>query len=139
MNSHYGVVTACAGALALAGLFILSAPSDLAAQGQGLGLLARLSKGEWTIKHRDGSPDRRICVRSGQELIQLRHAESGCSQFVIEDADSKVTVQYTCPSNGFGRTSIRRETDSLIQIESQGITSNLPFQFIAEARQTGRC
>ena len=139
MISRYGALTMVAGVLALAGTLFLSLPAELAAQGQGLGMLARLGKGEWTIKHRDGSPDRRVCVRSGQELIQLRHPESGCSQFVIEDADAKVTVQYTCPNNGFGRTSIRRETDTLIQIESQGIASNLPFQFVAEARQTGRC
>ena len=72
-------------------------------------------------------------------VLQLRHPEGGCSQFVIEDAASKVTVQYTCPNNGFGRTNIRRETNSLVQIESQGIADGLPFQFTAEARRTGRC
>lgn len=127
------------GALALAAVLGPLAVPEAAAQGQGLAMLGRLTKGQWTIKHRDGSPDRRICVRSGQELIQLRHPETGCSQFVIEDADAKVTVQYTCPNNGFGRTSIRRETASLVQVESQGIAGGLPFQFTAEARHTGRC
>ena len=128
-----------AAALVVAGTLGLPAAPQVAAQGQGLAMLARLTKGEWTIKYRDGAPDRRICVRSGQELIQLRHPEGGCSQFVIEDAEAKVTVQYTCPNNGFGRTNIRRETGSLVQLESQGIAGGLPFQLTAEARHTGRC
>lgn len=109
------------------------------AQGNGLAMLSTLAKGEWTIKHRDGTPDRKMCVRSGQELIQLRHREAGCNKFVVEDGAAKVTVQYTCPGNGYGRTSIRRETASLVQLESQGIQGGLPFQFLAEARRTGSC
>jgi hypothetical protein len=109
------------------------------AQGNGLAMLGTLTKGEWTIKHRDGSPDRKICLRTGQELIQLMHRQSGCSQFVVEDGAKRVTVQYTCPGNGYGRTSIRRETPTLVQLESQGIHDGLPFQITAEARRTGRC
>ncbi|MFN3429589.1 MAG: hypothetical protein ACK46X_06520, partial [Candidatus Sericytochromatia bacterium] len=56
----------------LAGLLALGAMPGLA-QGNGLAMLGTLAKGEWTIKHRDGSPDRKICLRTGQELIQLRH------------------------------------------------------------------
>jgi len=109
------------------------------AQGNGLAMLGTLARGEWTIKHRDGSPDRKICLRSGQELIQLQHRETGCNQFVVEDGVSRVTVQYTCPGNGYGRTSIRRETAALVQLETQGIHAGLPFQFLAEARRTGTC
>jgi hypothetical protein len=109
------------------------------AQGNGLAMLGTLTKGEWVIKRRDGAADRKICVRSGAELIQLVHREAGCSQFVVEDGAVKVTVQYTCPGNGYGRTSIRRETGTLVQLESQGIESGTPFQLLAEARRTGGC
>ena len=122
----------------VAGLIGLAAMPGLA-QGNGLAMLGTITKGEWTIKFRDGSPDRKICVRSGQELIQLRHRESGCNRFVVEDAPTKVTVQYTCAGNGYGRTSIRRETPGLVQLESQGIEGGLPFQLVAEARRTGPC
>lgn len=109
------------------------------AQGQGLAMLGTLAKGEWTIKQRGVAADRKICVKSGAELIQLMHREGGCSQFVVEDGAARVTVQYTCPGNGYGRTSIRRETGALVQIESQGIHSGMPFQLTAEARRTGPC
>ena len=127
------------GFVSILGIAALGLALPVAAQSDSLAMLAGLTKGEWTIKHRDGSQDRKICVKTGQELIQLRHSESGCSRFVVEDGSNKVTVQYTCPGNGYGRTNIRKENGGLVQIESQGIASGLPFQFAAEARRTGSC
>lgn len=127
------------GIVAAVGMVMLGLALPVAAQTDSLSMLGGLSKGEWTIKHRDGSADRKICVKSGRELIQLRHREPDCSRFVVEDAKSKITIQYTCPGNGYGRTDIRKETGQLVQIESQGIASGLPFQFAAEARHTGSC
>ena len=127
------------GILAAIGMIALGLALPAAAQSDGLAMLSGLTKGEWTIKHRDGSEDRKICVRTGRELIQLRHSQDDCSRFVVEDAANKVTVQYTCPGDGYGRTNIRKETGGLVQIESQGIASGLPFQFAAEARRTGGC
>lgn len=109
------------------------------AQAPGLTMLANLKKGEWTVRFRDGSAPRKVCLRSGRELIQIQHSQPNCSRFVVEDGADKVAVQYTCPGNGYGRTSIRRETNGLVQIESQGIEGGLPFQFAAEARHTGNC
>ncbi|WP_299195017.1 hypothetical protein [uncultured Erythrobacter sp.] len=127
------------GVIAALGMIALGVAIPVAAQNDGLAMLGGLTKGEWTIKHRDGSADRKICVETGRELIQLRHTESDCSRFVVEDGANKVTVQYTCPGNGYGRTNIRKETSALVQIESQGIAFGLPFQFAAEARRTGSC
>lgn len=127
------------GIAAALGMVALGIAIPAVAQSDSLSMLKGLSKGEWTIKYRNGTADRKICVRTGVELIQLRHAEPGCSRFVVEDATSKVTVQYTCPGNGYGRTNIRKETGALVQLESQGIASGLPFQFAAEARRTGSC
>jgi hypothetical protein len=128
------------GALALAGAgVVLGLAVPVLAQRNGLAMLGTLAKGEWTIRQRTGAPERKICVKSGAELIQLMHREGGCSQFVVEDGAARVTVQYTCPGNGYGRTSIRRETPALVQLESQGIESRTPFQLTAEARRTGSC
>jgi hypothetical protein len=125
------------GGLAVGAVLWSSAPGQ--AQGNGLAMLGTLAKGEWTIKQRGGTPDRKICVKTGAELIQLQHRDSGCNQFVVEDGSARVTVQYTCPGNGYGRTSIRRETPALVQLESQGIHEGMPFQLVAEARRTGSC
>jgi hypothetical protein len=104
-----------------------------------LAMLDSLTKGEWTLRIRDDSSVQRICVRDGRELIQLRHRQSGCSRFVVQDGADEVVVQYTCPGNGYGRTSIRRESNSLVQIQTQGIYNGAPFSFGGEARHSGRC
>lgn len=110
------------------------------AQTESLAMLGSLAKGEWTVTYRDGSAPKKICVRSGLELIQLRHSSAtNCSRYVVDDDPAKVSVQYTCRGNGYGRTNIRRETGSLVQIQSQGFEAGLPFQFDAEARRTGAC
>lgn len=124
---------------AILGVAALGFAVPVLAQGNGLAMLGTLTKGEWTIKQRGGVPDRKICVKTGAELIQLMHSESGCNRFVVEDGAARVTVQYTCPGNGYGRTSIRRETPALVQLESQGIHDGMPFQMTAEARRTGAC
>lgn len=102
-------------------------------------MLDSLDRGGWEVRYRDGSSAQKVCVRTGRELIQLRHKDSGCNRFVVEDEARDVTVQYTCRGNGYGRTHIRKESSGLVQIDSQGIAGGKPFQFTAEARQTGSC
>ena len=79
-------------------------------------------------------------VDGGQEVAHLGlagHGDPAAER--VEDGAARLTVQYTCPGNGYGRTSIRRETDSLVQLESQGIHQGMPFEMTAEARRTGDC
>lgn len=120
-------------------LLALGGGSALAAQGDPPGMLTKLQRGKWSVVSRDGGPSRNICLGETAQLIQLQHVGSACSRYVVEDGADKVTVQYTCRGNGYGRTSIRRETAGLLQIESQGVAGGLPFQFKAEARRIGAC
>ena len=125
-------------ALALAAAMTLAA-APLEAQAPELAMLDSLSKGAWNLRIRDSGSQQRICVRNGREFIQLRHRQAGCTRFVVQDGTDEVIVQYTCRGNGYGRTSIRREGNTLIQIKSQGIEGGTPFSFSAEARQSGNC
>ncbi|MXO55523.1 hypothetical protein GRI36_01375 [Altererythrobacter gangjinensis] len=102
-------------------------------------MLDNLDRGQWELRYRDGRPSEKICVRTGRELIQIRHPGRACNRTVIEDSAQEVTVQYSCRGDGYGRTSIRRETRSLVQIEAQGIAGTKQFEFTAEARRTGNC
>ena len=125
-----------AGALAAA---VALATAPLEAQAPELAMLDSLSKGAWNLRIRDDGSQQRICVRDGREFIQLRHRQPGCSRIVVQDGADEVVVQYTCRGNGYGRTSIRREGNSLVQIRSQGIQGGTPFSFSAEARHSGSC
>ena len=109
------------------------------AQAPDLEMLDRLERGAWTINFRGGEPSQRICLRTGREFIQLQHRQPGCDRFVVADGPAEVTVQYTCRGNGYGRTTIRRESNSLVQVNSQGVRAGRPFSMVGEARRTGSC
>ena len=110
-----------------------------AAQAPGLALLDRLTPGQWELRDHDGAPTRRLCLKSGRQFIQMRHSGQACRRIAIENGANQVTVQFTCSSKGYGRTSIRRENPSLVQIEGQGIANGKPYEFAAEARRIGAC
>ncbi|WP_240504354.1 DUF3617 domain-containing protein [Tsuneonella mangrovi] len=109
------------------------------AQAPALAMLDKLKPGMWEVRFRDSGETRRICLKTGRELIQLKHGDAACNRFVVEDGPSAVTVQYTCRGNGYGRTNIRQETPTLAQVDSQGIAGGQPFEFLAEARRVGSC
>lgn len=125
----------------LIGLALLGSVASAPAWSQNgaLTMLSQLEHGNWQIHDRDSGATSRLCVRNGAQLLQLRHLAADCKRIVIEDSADMVTVQYACQGHGFGRTSIRRETNRLVQIESQGIVDGRPFQFTAEARRTAPC
>lgn len=110
------------------------------AQRTSLAMLDRLERGNWQLRMRGAGGDvESICIDNARKLIQLRHKSDRCSSVIVDDTQTEVTVQYTCPGRGYGRTHIRRETSRLAQIDSQGIANGLPFAFAAEARRVGDC
>ena len=117
---------------------VLASPAG--GQRSSLAMLDQLAPGRWEVRLRDAS--RRtypICIDTGRKFIQLRHEALTCDRLVVDDRPDLVTVQYTCRGRGYGRTTIRRETSRLVQIETQGIADGLPFEFAAEARHAGTC
>ncbi|MGQ2974760.1 MAG: hypothetical protein ACT6QT_03590 [Sphingopyxis sp.] len=117
-----------------------AAASAVPAQAPSLAMLDRLEKGSWQLRER-GKEDvlQTICVGDARRMIQIQHPRSTCSRYVIEDTPNSVTVHYTCPGAGHGRTSIRSETNRLVQIDTQGIADGRPFSQAIEARRTGGC
>jgi hypothetical protein len=99
----------------------------------------QLSPGSWELRLRHDTRRQNLCVRTGRDLIQLQHRQSGCTQIVVQDDPEEVTVHYTCRGDGYGRTTIRREGSGLVQIRSVGSQGGLPFTIEGEARRTGAC
>lgn len=119
-------------------LSALAAPAP--AQAPGLPALGAIERGLWELRERGSSAaPRKICVADPSTLIQIRHGSTACSRFVIDSKPDRATVHYTCPGAGHGRTTIRVETSRLIQIDSQGIADDSPFNFSYEGRRTGAC
>lgn len=103
-------------------------------------MLDQLETGAWELRERgEGGGVHNLCLDNGRKLIQLRHRGVACTQVVVDDKPNEVTVQYTCKGRGYGRTRVRRESNGLVQIDSQGIENGLPFSFSAEGRKVGAC
>lgn len=99
-----------------------------------------LDRGDWELRFRnDNGAKHQICFDGGKQLFQIRHANLNCKSVVLNETPDQITVHYTCPGQGYGRTIVRKETNRLVQIDSQGIAKGVPFAFTAEARRVGAC
>ncbi|WP_432770699.1 MAG: hypothetical protein HEQ22_08220 [Sphingopyxis sp.] len=127
--------------LRLCGLTIaLAGATAVPAQAPSLTMLDRLEKGSWQLRERGSDAVlQTMCFGDARRMIQIRHPRQGCSRYVIEDTPKSVTVHYTCPGAGHGRTTIRSETNRLVQIDTQGIAEGRPFSQAIEARRAGAC
>ncbi len=124
-------------ALALVATFTAAAGAYAAQPGFSLRTLER---GEWTLRDKDDHfrAVRKICVRDARVLVKLRHPGERCEIHRLNGDSREALFNYSCQS-GRGSTSIRRETDRLVQIRSQGLEKGAPFAFDYEARRTGDC
>ncbi len=123
---------------AAASLVLATAPAP--AQAPSLSMLDRLEKGRWQLSERGKAEVlQSICLGDARRMIQIYHPRSNCSRYVIEDKPASVTVHYTCPGAGHGRTTIRAETNRLVQIDTQGIADGKPFSQAIEARRVAAC
>jgi hypothetical protein len=131
--------------LLVCGLASLCVGSSSAAfvQGDGLDLLSSLDRGMWQLRGVGGGPSKaaasKICLGEAARLIQIQHGETPCNRFIVRSAANSLTVSYSCRGQGQGLTTIRKESNRLIHIDSQGIKDNAPFSFSVEGRHSGSC
>jgi hypothetical protein len=116
----------------------IAASAGMARNASPLPALGMLEPGLWQLRGEDDSRQT-LCVADPYSLIQLRHGATPCSRLVIANEKNAVTIHYSCPGAGWGRTTLRVETPRLARIDSQGIAKNEPFAFIVEARRIGSC
>lgn len=135
--AHSGFIAA----IAAAGAMVAFAASAADAPAQtSLAAVKLLQPGSWALKERRSGPIMKtVCVTDPLMLLQVAHENTVCSRFVIASEKSSVTVHYTCPGRGHGRTTLRVENPRLAQISSQGIAGQDPFNFDLEARRVGSC
>jgi len=102
--------------------------------------LAQSSGGLWEIS---GVPGARVaprmCIADPAVLAQFEHRGQQCTRVVISDTPPSTVIHYTCASGGFGRARMTVITPRSIRIETQGISGNLPFNYVLQARRVGEC
>ena len=102
--------------------------------------LAVTSGGLWEIS---GGPEAkapaRMCVADTAVLSQYEHRGQMCTRLVISDTPTAAVIHYTCAGGGFGRSKLTLVTPRSLRIETQGISDNLPFYYVLQARRVGEC
>lgn len=103
-------------------------------------MLDRLEKGRWNLTERGAkAPMRSVCVGNMRELIRPEHRADRCTQHLLDQRANRVSFHYRCEGTGHGHTNILRETNRLVQIETQGFYKGRPFDRQIEARRIGAC
>ncbi|MCF8707369.1 hypothetical protein [Rhizorhapis sp. SPR117] len=126
-------------AMAIAGMWA-TLTGAAPAHAPGLAALNGLEKGAWELHAREpGGTDINLCLGNPIQLLQVFHAGNQCTRYIIEDEAKVVTVHYSCPGAGHGRTTVRIETARLVQIHTQGIARGAPFSLWMEGRRKGEC
>lgn len=112
----------------------------LVGAGQRPRALAPTQSGMWEISGIPGtSGPVRQCVADTAVLARIEHRGRNCTQLMIEDNPTTAVIHYTCPRGGFGRSEMTLITPRSLRIHTQGISNNLPFNFVAQARRVGSC
>jgi hypothetical protein len=58
---------------------------------------------------------------------------------VIGDSGGTAVIQYSCGAAGFGRSELHLVTPRSLKVSTQGISDNLPFNYVLQARRVGEC
>ena len=107
------------------------------AQAPSFAMLGTLEKGQWTLVERgETGAAKTLCLGDATQMLQTEHKGAQCSRYTIRDDAGQITVHYTCGKQGHGKTTVRKETARLVQIDTQGMVNGQPFSFGYEARKT---
>lgn len=103
--------------------------------------LDAIEPGQWELREAGAVPaaPRSVCVADPATLLQIEHGAVRCNRFVVADQPRAVTVSYTCPGAGSGRTTIKLVSGSDFQLDTQGINGGAPFDKNYRAHRTGAC
>ena len=79
------------------------------------------------------------CVANVAALAEFEHRGKSCSVKVISSSVSSTVVEYSCGAAGFGRSQVDAITPRSLRIDTQGISNQLPFSYVLQARRIGDC
>jgi len=102
--------------------------------------LTGVAAGLWEISGAPGTQAPvRQCVADILALSEYEHRGHTCSRKILSDAGRSTLVNYTCGAAGFGQTQIDVITPRSLRISTQGISDQLPFNYVLQARRVGDC
>lgn len=102
--------------------------------------LANIAGGLWEISGTPGTKEPiRECVGDIAALAQFEHRASHCTRNILSDHGTSTLISYKCGGAGFGQSTIEVITPRSLKISTQGISDQLPFNYVLQARRVGEC
>jgi len=102
--------------------------------------LTHVMGGMWEISGAPGiSAPVRQCVTDVLALAQFEHRAQHCTRSVLKDGPSSTRIDYKCGTAGFGQSDVEVLTPRSLRIRTQGISDQLPFAYVLQARRVGEC
>ncbi|WP_205480937.1 DUF3617 family protein [Sphingomonas arenae] len=102
--------------------------------------LKNVAGGRWEVsRSATGHGATRVCVADPAMLAQFEHRGGSCTRVILSDRAAETIIHYTCQGGDFGRTKVTVITPRSLRLETQGISSGLPFSYQLHARRVGNC
>jgi hypothetical protein len=102
--------------------------------------LAQVSGGVWEVSGVPGtSGPVRQCVADVLTLAQFEHRGRNCTRSVLSNRPSSTVITYNCGGAGFGQSEVDVITPRSLRISTQGISDQLPFNYVIQAHRVGEC
>lgn len=102
--------------------------------------LAQVAGGVWEIRGAPGAQQPvRQCFADIMALAQFEHRSRSCSRTVLSDRGTTTVINYTCGPSDFGQSQIDVLTPRSLRIATQGISDQLPFNYVIQAHRVGDC
>jgi len=102
--------------------------------------IAQTQRGLWEISGAPGiKAPLRQCVANVAALAEFEHRGKNCTFKVISSSANSIVIQYSCGAAGFGRSQVDVITPRSLRIDTQGISNQLPFSYVLQARRIGDC
>jgi hypothetical protein len=101
---------------------------------------AQAQPGVWEISGVPGArAPVRQCVSDLAALAVFEHRGKNCASKVISNSGTSTVIEYRCGASGFGRSQVDVITPRSLRIDTQGISAQLPFSYVLQARRIGDC
>jgi hypothetical protein len=102
--------------------------------------LAKVAGGMWEVSGAPGATAPiRQCVADIASLAQFEHRGRNCTRSVISDHGNSTLISYKCGTGDFGQSQVDVLTPRSLRISTQGISEQLPFNYVLQARRIGDC
>ena len=118
---------------------VMALPAAALAAG-GPTALGQIAGGLWEVSGAPGSQTPiRQCLANVQMLAQFEHRARNCTRTVLNNNGASTVISYRCGPSDFGQSQIDVITPRSLRIATQGISDQLPFNYVIQARRVGDC